>query len=218
MPGIRNQESIAKYRTKAPVYDARSHRTWKLRERTIAHLRLRHDDVVVDAGCGTGLSFELLLASVGPSGRVIGIEQSPEMFALARERVARAGWANVEVMNAYCETVELPARFDAILFNYTHDILRTNAAVARLFRFAKPDARVAIAGMKYFPWWTGPLNIYAFFKNRAYNGVAGDLWAPWDIVAQHIADLRISSTQFGMGYIAHGIARSPVAQSSAGPS
>jgi arsenite methyltransferase len=83
MPAEHNRRSIAKYRAKAAVYDARSRRTWPLRERTIALLELRAGDVVVDAGCGTGLSFELLRAAIGPSGRLIGIEQSPEMFARA---------------------------------------------------------------------------------------------------------------------------------------
>lgn len=205
-----NLRSMEKYRAKAPVYDARSQRTWGLRRRTIALLQLRTGDVVVDTGCGTGLSFEMLVSGVGPPGRVIGIEQSPEMFALACQRVERSGWKNVEVINASCESVELPARFDAILFNYTHDISRTRAAIDRLFGYAKPGARVAMAGMKYFPWWTGPLNVYAFFKNWAYNGIGGELWTPWDIVGRHVPDLAVTSTQFGMGYIAHGHAPGPV--------
>jgi arsenite methyltransferase len=64
-----------------------------------------------------------------------------------------------------------------------------------------------MAGMKFFPWWTGPLNLLAWLKNRPYNARAADLWQPWDRVAAHCQSLRMSqSTQGGMGYIAHGTA------------
>jgi hypothetical protein len=38
-----------------------------------------------------------------------------------------------------------------------------------------------MAGMKFFPWWTGPLNLLAWLKNRPYNAKAADLWQPWDL-------------------------------------
>jgi len=196
--------SLEKYRRKAARYDATSVRTGLLRVRTVALLELASGDVVVDAGCGTGLSFPLLVAGVGPTGRVIGVDQSPEMAALARKRVADAGWSNVTVLEGRLEAIELPARFDAILFNYTHDIARSEIAVANLFRHARPGARVAMAGMKFFPWWTGPLNLYAYLKNLAWNGAANGMWRPWDIVERYTAGLHIRSTQFGMGYIGAG--------------
>ena len=40
-------------------------------------------------------------------------------------------------------------------------------------RQVRPGARIAIAGIKYFPWWTGPLNLLAWLKNRPYNAKAG---------------------------------------------
>ena len=93
-----------------------------------------------------------------------------------------------------------------MLFNYTHDICRTPAAVANIMRQVKPGARVAMAGIKFFPWWTGPLNVLAWLKNRPYNAKAADLWRPWDIVESHCLSFEWQATQFGMGYIGHGIA------------
>ena len=55
---------------------------------------------VIDVGCGTGLSFEALHRAVGMRGRIIGIEQSPEMIGKARDRVQRHGWRNVTLLNA----------------------------------------------------------------------------------------------------------------------
>ena len=203
-----NELSIQRYRQRAKDYDLSAQRTMPLRLRTIALLQLRPGEVVIDVGAGTGLSYEPLLAGVGPAGRVLAFEQSPEMFEQARARVDRQGWANVWHTCESAETVTLPQRADAVLFNYVHDILRTPAALDNILRHAKPGARVAVAGMKFFPWWTGPLNLLAWLKNRPYNARATDMWQPWDLLEPRCNGFTRSSTQAGMGYIAHGTARS----------
>ena len=199
-----NDLSIALYRDNAADYDASAAYTMPLRRRTIALLRLQPGQTVLDVGAGTGLSYGLLREGVGETGRVLGFEQSPEMFALAQARVVREGWANVWHAQAPAETVQLPATADAVLFNYTHDICRTPEAVANLLRQLKPGARVAMAGMKFFPWWTGPLNLLAWLKNRPYNAKATDMWRPWSLVAEHCDRFQWQATQWGMGYVASG--------------
>jgi arsenite methyltransferase len=160
--------------------------------------------VVLDVGAGTGLSYGLLRDAVGERGRVLAFEQSPEMFEQARARVVREGWANVWQVLSGAENVQLPEAADAVLFNYTHDILRTPAAVDNLMRQTKPGASIAIAGMKYFPWWTGPLNLLPWLKNRPYNARPADLWHPWDLIERWCDGFQRHATQCGMGYIAHG--------------
>ncbi len=199
-----NEISIRKYRDKAAHYDASAEFTMPLRKRAIALLGLQAGDVVLDVGAGTGLSYALLLQAVGPTGRLVAFEQSPEMFGQAQARVERAGWLNVWHACASAETVTLPEKVDAILFNYVHDISRTPKAVERIVQQAKPGARIAMAGMKFFPWWVGPLNLLAWSKNRPYNAKPSELWAPWDIVQSHCATFERQSTQCGMGYLAQG--------------
>jgi demethylmenaquinone methyltransferase/2-methoxy-6-polyprenyl-1,4-benzoquinol methylase len=199
-----NAVSIEKYRAHAAAYDRSAQRTMPLRVRTVAGLALRRGDVVVDVGCGTGLSLPLLVQGVGDAGHVVGIEQSPEMMHFARTRVREQGWRNVTLIESPVEEAVLPARFDAILFNYTHDVLRTPAALANLFRHARPGARVAVAGIKFFPWWAAPLNLYVYLKNRPYNANPGGLSRPWRHLERYVPDLRVEPTQFGMGYIALG--------------
>jgi trans-aconitate methyltransferase len=58
----------------------------------LARHRPAPDDVVVDAGCGTG-EFTMRLAALVPDGHVIGVEPDPSMLAVARERVTSS---NVE--------------------------------------------------------------------------------------------------------------------------
>ena len=202
-----NRISIALYRSKAAGYDASAQFTMPLRQRTIALLQLQAGETVVDVGSGTGLSYALLREAVGESGQVWGFEQSPDMFALAENRLQREAWPNVWHVNQPAETVQLPGRADAVLFNYTHDICRTPAAVVNILRQVKPGGRVAMAGIKFFPWWTGPLNLLPWLKNRPYNAKAADLWKPWSHIAAECDRFEWHSTQCGMGYIASGIKR-----------
>lgn len=206
-----NPLSIARYRRCAAGYDASARRTMALRLRTIAALHLQPGDVVLDVGAGTGLSYAPLLQAVGSQGRVLAFEQSPDMHAQARQRVQRHGWHQVWHCEAPAETVQLPAPADAVLFNYVHDITRTPQAVDNVLRQAKPGARIAMAGMKYFPWWTGPLNLLPWLKNRPYNARPGGLWRPWQLVQARCARFEWQSTMAGMGYIAHGTLRGPSA-------
>src|SRR5437588_2879025 len=53
-----------------------------------ATANLRPGEVVVDLGCGGGLDVLLAARKVGPAGRAIGIDMTPEMLARARRNAA----------------------------------------------------------------------------------------------------------------------------------
>jgi arsenite methyltransferase len=196
------------YRRHAAGYDATTRRTEPNRRRTIARLRLAPGDTVVDVACGTGLSFSILEEAVGPSGRLIGIEQSPEMAAVARRRVEVAGWRNVVLIESAAEEAVIPAPFDAVLFHFAHDVLRSPAALENVFRAARAGARVAAAGMKYLPWWAAPANLYILAKAYPYAANLRGLRRPWSILQErHAPDLQVESVFWGGGFIAHGTSR-----------
>lgn len=178
-----------------------------IRVRTIDHLRLRPGDRVLDVACGTGLSFPLLREAVGAEGEIVGVEVSPDMLDLARRRVDAAGWGNVRLIEASLDTAELPAPLDAVLFHFTHDVLRSPTALARIFAATRAGARVAFAGMKYVPWWMAPVNLIVRAQARPYMTTFEGLRAPWDRASEYLERFERDSVLFGTGYIGWGRVR-----------
>jgi demethylmenaquinone methyltransferase/2-methoxy-6-polyprenyl-1,4-benzoquinol methylase/phosphoethanolamine N-methyltransferase len=60
---------------------------------TVERAGLKPGDGVLDVGCGTGELTLVAKAGVGPAGRAVGIDASPEMIEVARQKAARAGVA-----------------------------------------------------------------------------------------------------------------------------
>src|SRR5512134_3966309 len=104
--------ALEQYRRRALVYDWELAVLEPIRHLAISRLALRPGDVVFDVGCGTGLSLSLLRQGVGPKGRIVGIEQSPEMVEQARRRVTRARWARVTLMCSPVETADIRVKAD----------------------------------------------------------------------------------------------------------
>ena len=195
------------YRAHAAGYDASAERTMPLRRRTVAKLALRPGDTVLDVACGTGLSFALLQQGVGADGRIVGVELSPDMLARARARCESEGWHNVALIEAAMEGAAIPGTVDAVLFNFTHDVLRSPAALAHIFAAARPGARVAVAGMKLAPWWLAPLNLVVRAKARPYMTTFEGLERPWNLLAGYLERFEWEPVMFGTGYIGWGAAQ-----------
>ena len=132
-------------------YDQATGAFQSYRREIVGALPLRRGQVVLDVGCGTGLCRGLLRRKVGPRGGVVGIEESPEMAAVAREQVAREGWGNVTVVQSSAEDAPIGLTADAALFCAVHDILQSPAALRNVVRNLRPGAWVAAGGGKWAP-------------------------------------------------------------------
>jgi ubiquinone/menaquinone biosynthesis C-methylase UbiE len=103
---------------------------------------------VLDAGTGTGRMLELLAPHIV---RGVGIDVSPEMLAIARERLARAGATNCQVRRGDVYRLpfadgELNSGFDAVLFHQVlHFLDDPQAALREAARVTKPGGRILIA-------------------------------------------------------------------------
>jgi SAM-dependent methyltransferase len=108
-------------------------------------------DRVVDLGCGTG-RHAVLLAQRGM--RVTGVDLSPEMLAIARERAREAGVSDLELHLGDVRDVRLETRFDIALLMFAvlgyqstdEDVARTIMTARRLLR---------PGGLLIFDVWNG---------------------------------------------------------------
>src|SRR5882672_4735546 len=105
-------------------------------------------DTVLDAGTGTGRMLELLSPHIG---RGLGIDVSPEMLAIARDRLAKAGASHCQVRRG--DVYRLPfaegdakSGFDAVIFHQVlHYLDDPQGPLREAIRVAKPGARILIA-------------------------------------------------------------------------
>src|SRR5208282_4828666 len=82
---------------------------------------LRAGEVVVDLGSGAGFDAFLCARRVGATGRVIGVDMTPEMLEKARANAAKVGATNVEFRQGFIE--ELP------IADETADVVISNCVI-----------------------------------------------------------------------------------------
>ncbi len=113
----------------------------------VAHLALRPGETVLDLGSGPGLDALLAARQVGPTGRVIGVDMTPEMLERARATAARAGASHVEFRQGRLEALPVDdASVDAVTSNCVINLVPDKAAVFReVARVLRPGGRAVIA-------------------------------------------------------------------------
>jgi SAM-dependent methyltransferase len=117
------------------------------RARTRAALGARPGERGLDVGCGPAFLACELGREVGPGGRIVGLDESPEMLEAARARIAREGLADrVEVREGDAVRLAFPAgAFDFVtavqVYLYVPDV---EGALAEAARVLRPGGRLAV--------------------------------------------------------------------------
>ncbi len=192
------------YSEQARSYEQRTVAFQSYRRTVVEALPVRPGQVVLDVGSGTGLCSGLLQEKVGPQGGVVGIEESPEMVAVARERIANEGWRNVSVVEAPVEDAQLAVTADAALFCAVHDILQSPGALRNVLARLRPGAWVAAGGGKWAARWMVGVNLQARMLHAPYVRSFDGFDRPWRHLERLIEDVQIRELALGSGYIMTG--------------
>jgi SAM-dependent methyltransferase len=92
---------------------------------------IRAGDTVLDLGSGAGIDLLLAAKLAGPTGKVLGVDMTPEMIARARENARVAGLANVEVRQGIIE--DLPVEDSSVDFVISNCVINLSPEKGRVF-------------------------------------------------------------------------------------
>jgi arsenite methyltransferase len=115
----------------------------------LRHAALRTGESVLDLGCGAGIDTLLTASAVGPSGRVVGLDMTPEMAARARRNAAAGGFDCVEILQGLIEELPLPdSSMDVVISNGVLNLsTRQSRVLAETMRVLRPGGRVSITDL-----------------------------------------------------------------------
>jgi ubiquinone/menaquinone biosynthesis C-methylase UbiE len=111
------------------------------------YARIQAGNTVLDLGSGAGVDVFRAAKSVGPEGRVIGVDMTPEMIERARENAIQGGYLNVEFRQGEIEALPVEdGSVDVVLSNCVINLVPDKAKVFReMHRVLKPGGHFSIS-------------------------------------------------------------------------
>jgi len=155
-------------------YDsAMSHFFKNFKKKAFMDSNLKEDDRVLVFCCGTGLDFPPILKKIGSQGKIIGVDFSLHMLAIAEKKIKTYKWENIELIQA--DVTQFENRLDP----------KANAGVCTLGLSIIPDFKTAyhnllsnvqsggeiiIGDMQLASGWHARLNPVTIFLAKRFGG------------------------------------------------
>jgi demethylmenaquinone methyltransferase/2-methoxy-6-polyprenyl-1,4-benzoquinol methylase len=143
----------------------------KYGKKALERLSIAEGESVLEIGFGTGHCLKLIAESVGQKGRVCGIDISPRMIGITRERLENAGLASsAELYWGDATRLPFAARtFDAVFMSFALEVVDT-PEIPRVLeetrRVLKPGGRLGVASMSKENGESISLRLYEWIHNK----------------------------------------------------
>ena len=110
---------------------------------------IHEGDIVLDLGSGGGIDVFRASQLVGPKGRVIGVDSTPEMISKARDIAEKTGYQNVEFRLGEIEHMPIEANYvDLAISNCVLNLLPDKLeGFKEIYRVLKPGGKIVIADL-----------------------------------------------------------------------
>ncbi len=179
-------ESAAGWNKWWPVFERAAQ---PVNDRLVVLAKIKPGNRVLDIATGTGEPAVTAARTVGASGCVVAVDQSPGMLALGRERARTLGLRNLEFIESDAESMAFEDRsFDAAVCRWGLMFMpNLGATVAKVRRALKPGASFATA-----VWNTGDKVPMIFLAGDAIRQITNQPPQPPDaLVPTRLADTSI---------------------------